>query len=41
MSTRIPHWIDGTPTAGTSGRTSPVYNPATGLISGEVELASA
>ncbi|MDT4911052.1 MAG: malonate-semialdehyde dehydrogenase (acetylating) / methylmalonate-semialdehyde dehydrogenase [Pseudonocardiales bacterium] len=38
---RISHWIDGTLTPGTSGRTSPVYNPATGLQSGEVELASA
>jgi malonate-semialdehyde dehydrogenase (acetylating)/methylmalonate-semialdehyde dehydrogenase len=40
MSTRISHWIDGAITAGTSGRTSPVYNPATGLQSGEVDLAS-
>src|ERR1700712_5154673 len=38
---RISHWIDGTLTPGTSGRTSPVYNPATGLQSAEVELASA
>jgi malonate-semialdehyde dehydrogenase (acetylating)/methylmalonate-semialdehyde dehydrogenase len=41
MVNRISHWIDGTLTPGTSGRTSPVYNPATGLQSGEVELASA
>jgi malonate-semialdehyde dehydrogenase (acetylating)/methylmalonate-semialdehyde dehydrogenase len=41
MVSRIEHWIDGRRTAGTSGRTSPVYNPATGLPSGEVELASA
>src|SRR5580704_5378040 len=40
MATRISHWIDGTLTAGTSGRTSPVRNPATGLVSGEVDLAS-
>ncbi|TAM93007.1 MAG: CoA-acylating methylmalonate-semialdehyde dehydrogenase [Jatrophihabitans sp.] len=41
MSTRISHWVDGTVTAGTSGRTAPVYNPATGLRSGDVDLASA
>src|SRR6201994_4310983 len=41
MTTRISHWIDGTITPGTSGRTAPVYNPATGLVSAEVELASA
>jgi malonate-semialdehyde dehydrogenase (acetylating)/methylmalonate-semialdehyde dehydrogenase len=41
MVNRISHWIDGTLTPGASGRTSPVYNPATGLQSGEVELASA
>ncbi len=41
MSTRISHWIDGAVVAGTSGRTAPVYNPATGQQSGEVDLASA
>ncbi len=41
MAHRISHWIDGAPKAGTSGRTSPVYNPATGLQSGELDLASA
>ncbi|MBB2890997.1 CoA-acylating methylmalonate-semialdehyde dehydrogenase [Flexivirga oryzae] len=41
MSTRISHWIDGRVSEGTSGRTSPVYNPATGEQSGEVDLASA
>ncbi|MGH8962877.1 MAG: CoA-acylating methylmalonate-semialdehyde dehydrogenase [Jatrophihabitantaceae bacterium] len=40
MSTRISHWIDGAPAAGTSGRTSPVFNPATGLQSADVDLAS-
>jgi malonate-semialdehyde dehydrogenase (acetylating)/methylmalonate-semialdehyde dehydrogenase len=40
MSTRISHWIDGKLTAGTSGRTAAVFNPATGLQSGEVDLAS-
>ena len=29
---RISHWIDGKTVAGTSGRTSPVYNPATGAL---------
>jgi malonate-semialdehyde dehydrogenase (acetylating)/methylmalonate-semialdehyde dehydrogenase len=41
MSTRIPHWIDGRPHEGASGRTAPVHNPATGAVSGEVDLASA
>ncbi|HET8599760.1 MAG TPA: CoA-acylating methylmalonate-semialdehyde dehydrogenase [Segeticoccus sp.] len=41
MTTRISHWIDGRDTAGTSGRTGPVYNPATGEQSGEVDFASA
>ncbi len=41
MTKRIAHWIDGTSTAGTSGRTSPVFNPATGQQSGEVDLAAA
>ena len=41
MSTPIPHWIDGRPQAGTSGRTGPVFNPATGAESGRVDLASA
>jgi len=41
MITRISHWIDGRVSEGTSGRTSPVYNPATGEQSGEVDLASA
>src|SRR4051794_6598444 len=40
MSPHISHWIDGRPTPGTSGRTSPVYNPATGAVTGEVDLAS-
>jgi len=41
MVTRITHWIDGAPAEGTSGRTAPVYNPATGEQTGEVDLASA
>ncbi|WP_347354198.1 CoA-acylating methylmalonate-semialdehyde dehydrogenase [Intrasporangium sp.] len=40
MSTRISHWIAGAPTPGTSGRTSPVFNPATGTETGRVDLAS-
>jgi malonate-semialdehyde dehydrogenase (acetylating)/methylmalonate-semialdehyde dehydrogenase len=32
--------MDGRKTAGSSGRTAPVYNPATGQASAEVELAS-
>jgi malonate-semialdehyde dehydrogenase (acetylating) / methylmalonate-semialdehyde dehydrogenase len=38
--TRISHWIDGKSVDGTSGRTSPVYNPALGQQSGEVDLAT-
>ncbi len=36
----IGHWIGGTSVAGGSGRSGPVYNPATGEQSGEVALAS-
>src|SRR5437764_2847642 len=39
-ATRISHWIGGRSVAGTSGRHSPVYNPATGRQTGEVDLAS-
>jgi malonate-semialdehyde dehydrogenase (acetylating) / methylmalonate-semialdehyde dehydrogenase len=39
MVDRISHWIDGALVAGTSGRTGPVFNPATGLQTGEVDLA--
>jgi malonate-semialdehyde dehydrogenase (acetylating)/methylmalonate-semialdehyde dehydrogenase len=41
MVTRISHWIDGAVVPGSSGRTGPVFNPATGEQSGEVDLASA
>ena len=41
MTTRISHWIDGHVTPGTSGRTAPVFNPASGVQTGEVDLASA
>ena len=37
----ITHWIDGRLVPGTSGRSGPVYNPATGEQSGSVTLASA
>jgi malonate-semialdehyde dehydrogenase (acetylating)/methylmalonate-semialdehyde dehydrogenase len=39
-TTRISHWIDGAETPGESGRTSPVFNPATGARTAEVDLAS-
>jgi malonate-semialdehyde dehydrogenase (acetylating)/methylmalonate-semialdehyde dehydrogenase len=38
--TRISHWIGGESVAGTSGRSGPVYNPATGRKTGEVDFAS-
>ena len=38
---RIEHWIGGKPTAGTSGRTAPGQDPATGRQQAEVALASA
>jgi malonate-semialdehyde dehydrogenase (acetylating) / methylmalonate-semialdehyde dehydrogenase len=38
---RISHWIDGASRAGTSGRSAPVFNPATGEQTGAVDLASA
>ncbi len=36
----IEHWIAGKPTAGTSQRTAPVWNPATGEQQAEVVLGS-
>jgi malonate-semialdehyde dehydrogenase (acetylating)/methylmalonate-semialdehyde dehydrogenase len=38
--TRISHWIGGRSVAGTSGRTSPVFNPAFGRQTGELDLAT-
>ena len=38
-ATVIPHWIDGAPRASTSGRTAPVFNPATGAVQAHVALA--
>jgi malonate-semialdehyde dehydrogenase (acetylating) / methylmalonate-semialdehyde dehydrogenase len=37
---RITHWIGGAAVAGTSGRSGPVYNPATGEQTGAVDFAS-
>ena len=37
---RISHWIDGKLVEGTSGRSGPVFNPATGVQTGEVDFAS-
>ena len=37
---RIGHWIDGQHRPGTSGRSQPVWNPATGEAQAEVDLAS-
>jgi len=34
------HWINGTESPGTSTRTSPVFNPATGRVTKNVRLAS-
>src|SRR5687767_14981494 len=36
----IGHWIGGESLEGDSGRTGPVYNPATGEQTGEVTFAS-
>jgi malonate-semialdehyde dehydrogenase (acetylating)/methylmalonate-semialdehyde dehydrogenase len=41
MPARISHWINGATVASTSGRTGPVYNPATGEQTGEVDFAGA
>ena len=38
---RISHWIDGRSVPGESGRSGPVYNPALGRQTGEVDFASA
>ena len=39
--TRIPHWIGGRRVEGGSGRSGPVYNPATGHQTGAVDFATA
>jgi malonate-semialdehyde dehydrogenase (acetylating) / methylmalonate-semialdehyde dehydrogenase len=38
--TRITHWINGGSWTGASARTGEVFNPATGRVSGQVDLAS-
>jgi len=38
---RISHWIGGQVVSGTSGRSGPVYNPATGEQTGAVDFATA
>jgi malonate-semialdehyde dehydrogenase (acetylating)/methylmalonate-semialdehyde dehydrogenase len=40
MLATITHYIDGRRTAGRSGKTAPVFNPATGEQTGEVVLAN-
>jgi malonate-semialdehyde dehydrogenase (acetylating)/methylmalonate-semialdehyde dehydrogenase len=37
---RVHHWIGGRSVPGRSGRTGPVYNPATGQLAREVDFAS-
>src|SRR5215210_5297639 len=39
-TTRVSHWIGGRLVPGESGRTGPVFNPATGVQTGEVDFAS-
>jgi malonate-semialdehyde dehydrogenase (acetylating)/methylmalonate-semialdehyde dehydrogenase len=40
VAERVNHWINGRPVAGRSGRSGPVYNPATGELAREVDFAS-
>ncbi|MDA8291469.1 MAG: CoA-acylating methylmalonate-semialdehyde dehydrogenase [Actinomycetota bacterium] len=41
MARTIHHYVGGAHVPGTSGRTSPVYDPSTGEVQAEVDLASA
>ena len=41
MAQQITHWIGGKPWSGTGERQGPVFNPAGGVVSGQVDLASA
>src|SRR6476469_545245 len=41
MTQRITHWIDGKPFGGVSERSGEVFDPATGQLSGHVDLADA
>ncbi|NBA98246.1 CoA-acylating methylmalonate-semialdehyde dehydrogenase [Pseudomonas sp. R5(2019)] len=40
MTNTITNWISGAPVHATSGQQQPVYNPATGVVTGQVQLAS-
>ncbi|WP_460359197.1 aldehyde dehydrogenase family protein, partial [Mycobacterium sp. ZZG] len=40
MTTTIGHWVDNKVFAGESSATAPVTNPATGVVTGQVALAS-
>ncbi|MGP4055474.1 aldehyde dehydrogenase family protein, partial [Mycobacterium sp. 4D054] len=40
MTTTIGHWVDNKMFAGESSATAPVTNPATGVVTGQVALAS-
>jgi malonate-semialdehyde dehydrogenase (acetylating)/methylmalonate-semialdehyde dehydrogenase len=40
LAETVGHWIGGARVAGTSGRRGPVFNPATGQVAREVDLAS-
>src|SRR5262245_16370949 len=40
MTNTIMNWISGTQVEATSGQQLPVYNPATGVVTGQVQLAS-
>ncbi|WP_433299410.1 CoA-acylating methylmalonate-semialdehyde dehydrogenase [Pseudonocardia sp. CA-142604] len=41
MTSQVNHWIAGTETGGSAARSSPVYDPATGIVSAQVVLGSA
>jgi malonate-semialdehyde dehydrogenase (acetylating) / methylmalonate-semialdehyde dehydrogenase len=41
MPTAIAHFINGKPASGSSARSQPVFNPATGAVTGDVALANA
>ncbi len=40
MTETLHHWINGARVGGTSGRSGPVYNPATGHVTGDLPYAS-
>ncbi|GAA3057269.1 CoA-acylating methylmalonate-semialdehyde dehydrogenase [Pseudonocardia yunnanensis] len=41
MTSQVNHWIGGTESGGSAARSSPVYDPATGIVSAQVVLGSA